>query len=613
MPTEIDILDIQLAKSAYFYKIKDGLDVNADTWNDVCVALKGNVVQPAYNFVKTAWTDFVFNDGRVSHYGLCAFRLPESKPPYAKDIQAFWTERKLGYFIMVEYNGYVAIQARNAVTPSLLINLLTQIDYPTLTALNNNSSYSKISMKNLDGGVNTMRARTYIADDLSKSMSSLGANHYILSTFNGKNPQGKVFAVTTSTARIAERAQNLEIAEFIDWVRDTVTRIIGINQPISTDFLSIFAEYVDYKTERQAGNIVPVSVLFSTWDIYDKLDNAQCTLTYNLRGNDIPISLADLMTYLEQCTREPVLLSRNGDDYEDKKKRIIIKLQEEGIVILGNRLRQVQINSQQEPEYTGSLARLINRYGLFNIYFENAEVIYTQGGLYKNHNLLNNYDQLLGILRPIDGLQDGTIEKIAQANGQRNSFQGVNSWAQDSMFHIVEDTFEREYDYFICDDMDDEWADHIGISKSRVSFFVEKCKDSKYSASAFQEVVGQALKNIGNITPLDMAIDNKKAKWDGVHTTSTIERWRNKRADTSVDEAIQIWKNNRTNPKYEKEMCLVVNFIAIDDFRSDLQNINNLSASRKATTFQRIWILSSFINACMEAGVKPIIYCRQKF
>ena len=69
---------------------------------------------------------------------------------------------------MVEYNGYVAIQARNAVTPSLLTNLLSQIDYPTLTALNNNSSYSKISMKNLDGGANAMRARTYIADDLSK-------------------------------------------------------------------------------------------------------------------------------------------------------------------------------------------------------------------------------------------------------------------------------------------------------------------------------------------------------------------------------------------------------------------------------------------------------------
>ena len=72
MPTEIDILDIQLAKSAYFYKIKDGQDVNVNTWNDVCFALKGNVVQPAYNFVKTAWSDFVFNDGSVSHYGLCA-------------------------------------------------------------------------------------------------------------------------------------------------------------------------------------------------------------------------------------------------------------------------------------------------------------------------------------------------------------------------------------------------------------------------------------------------------------------------------------------------------------------------------------------------------------
>lgn len=613
MLTTKDILKIKLTKSAYFYKIKDGWEVDDNLWNTVSDKLKSHVVQPTYNFVKTPWNEIDLDNGELVHYGLCVFRLPESKPSYANEIDNFWTERKLGYFIQVECNGYVAIQTRNISLPNLLINRLSQIDYPTLTALNNNSSYSKISMKNLDGGANAMKARTYIADDLSKSMSALGANHYLLTAFNGKNDSGKTFAVTTSTARIAERAQNLVIREFCEWVQNTITRISVINQPVSTDFLSIFAEYVDYKKEKQSGNLIPSSVLFATWAIYDKLESAQCSITYNLRGNDIPITLGDLMTYWEMYTSEPILLSIYENDYVDKKKRIVVKLKEENIIITGKRLKNIQINSQQEPEYNGSLDRLINRYGLFTVYFGNTDVIYTQGGLYKDHNLLQNFEQLLGVLQPLNRLNNGTVEKITHDNGTRNSFQGKQSWAPDSMFQIVEDAFKNQYDYLICDDMDDEWADHIGISKTKVSFFIEKCKDSTYSASAFQEVVGQAMKNIGNLTPLDAAIDKKKEKWEGVHTTSTIQRWRNKQNGKSIDEAIGIWKSNRTNPKYDKEMCLVVNFMAIDDFKSDLQNINNLNAKKRAVTFQRIWILSSFINACMEAGVKPVIYCRQHF
>lgn len=610
MNNRTNIQGIKLSAAAYYFKVNNECTVDAAAWERVQKDIKTHIKKSRSNFFATAWENKQVQ-GQTINYGLCVFRYPETRPSYAKEIDNYWTERKLGYLIIVEYNQHVAIQCRNISVPKRLLEKLAPINYPTLTALNNNSSYSKISMKNLDGGANAMRARTYIADDLSKSMSALGANHYMLSAFNGKNGNGKTFAVTTSTARIAERAQNLDITKYCEWVKDTITNITNINQQTATDFLSIFAEYVDYNIEKQAGHLIPVSILLSLWDIYDMLESAQCTITYNLRGNNIPITLDAFMKYLEKCTSDPILLSRSGNDYIDKKKRITIKLRNEDIIIIGSRLKQVQIYSQQEPEYNGSLERLINKYGLFNIYFDNNDITYTQGGLYKNHNLLNNYEQLLGILRPINGLNNSTIEKIR--NGNRNSFQGVSSWAPNSMFQIVENTFMHQYDFFICDDMDDEWADHIGISKNKISFFVEKCDDSKYSASKFQEVVGQALKNIGNMTPLDAAIDNKKAKWDGVHTTSTIQRWINKRAGTSIDNAIQMWKNNRTNPMCEKEMCLVVNFIAIDDFRSDLQNINILDTQRKATAFQRIWILSSFINACIEAGVTPIIYCRQRF
>lgn len=601
--TKID--KIKLPASAYYFKIKDGARVDSAMWEHIQNTIKSHIVKPAYNFYAKDWKKENI-DGEQVNYGLCVFRYHETIPSYANEIDDYWTERKLGYFVIVEYNQYVATQYRNIEVPRVLLNILSPIDYPTLTSLNNNSSYSKISMKNLNGGANAMRARTFIADDLSKSMSALGANHYMLTAFNGKNNSGKTFAVTTSTARIAERAQDLSIREYSEWVKETIINISRVNQNVPTDFLSVFAEYVDYKVEKQAGRLIPSSILFSTWDIYDKLDTNQCTLTYKFKGNDSPITLADLMTYLEKVTSEPILLSLKDDAFADKKHRISIKLKEDNIVVDGLRLKNVQISSQQEPDFNGSLARLINKYGLFNIYFENNDVIYTQSGLYKNHNLLGNYKQLLGVFQPLTELNAVTTEK--HHNG--HIFDGLESWADDSIFKVVEDIFHDKFDHLICDDLEEEWADHIGISEKEISFFVEKCNDSQYSASAFQEVVGQALKNIGNLTPLDDSLAKKRDVWDGCHTKSHILRWRNKKDGQTMDEVINLWKNNRTNPNCIKEMCLVVNFISADEFKRSLSSINNLNNKEKAATFQRLWILSSFINACIEASVKPIIYCK---
>lgn len=41
----------------------------------------------------------------------------------------------------------------------------------------------------------------------------------------------------------------------------------------------------------------------------------------------------------------------------------------------------------------------------------------------------------------------------------------------------------------------------------------------------------------------------------------------------------------------------------------DLAN-NNLVA-HEASLYQRLWILSSFVNGCLEVGVKPVIYCKR--
>lgn len=88
-------------------------------------------------------------------------------------------------------------------------------------------------------------------------------------------------------------------------------------------------------------------------------------------------------------------------------------------------------------------------------------------------------------------------------------------FAADTVFRVVEDTFRNEAaTHIVCDDMGYECADHIVLTDNRISFIHSKSKGSaSLSASAFQEVIGQALKNIGNMRYMDVA--DKVDSWRG--------------------------------------------------------------------------------------------------
>ena len=603
MNQNTDISQIRLSASAHFYKIKNNdRSIDAALWEDITKKIKKSFHPNSGNFFKTKWTEQASLDEVHVHYGLCVFRLPESKPTFAKNIEDYWTERKLGYVIIVEYRGFVAIQARNMAIPTSFMDNLNLIKYDKLTTLNNNSIYSEISMKNLDGGVNAMRARTYVADDLEISMPYLGANHYILSAFKGKNDGGKLFSVTTSTARIAESARNLSIDNYCSWIKDVISRFT--NEVQQTDLLSIFAEYVDYEIERNNHDLIPSSVFIQSWTIKEILEKHETEIVYKYDNKTRNIDSKRVLSYIDKITSTPIILSQEGDLYKDASQETTINIEENRITISNKKLDRVHIHNEAE-QYTETLTQLINKLGLFNVYFTNASIVYTQNGLFKNHNLLDSKDLLLKTFEFVNGL--GTV-KCEKHRG--DNFQGLASWSEDSIFLLVENNFQNNFDYFICDDCEQEWADHIGISADKITFFVEKHNDSKTSASAFQDAIGQALKNLGYLTPTEASFNSKRIIWEGNHTTSNIPRLRKHPEEQHMHDAINLWKKNRQNPLCQKEMCLVVNFISLNEFTQNLNRIDNLdNIVLKTTTLQRLWFLSSFVNTCLEVGVTPKIYC----
>ena len=176
-------------------------------------------------------------------------------------------------------------------------------------------------------------------------------------------------------------------------------------------------------------------------------------------------------------------------------------------------------------------------------------------------------------------------------------------------FNVVENEIYQDADYLVCDDLGNEWADHIAIKDDTISFIHSKCKDKAgLSASAFQEIVGQATKNIGNLDPSDKELDNKKKSWDGKSWGKTsIPIMRKGTAEAFVN----AFKELRVKPNRVKEICLAVNFISQSELKEAFKKMKEGQPFRqKNTIIQMVWLLNAFISSCKEADLHCKIYCK---
>ena len=58
-------------------------------------------------------------------------------------------------------------------------------------------------------------------------------------------------------------------------------------------------------------------------------------------------------------------------------------------------------------------------------------------------------------------------------------------------------------------------------------------------------------------------------------------------------------------------MCLVVDFLDRKEFSKQLNELlNGKSLVKEEELRMRLWLLSSFVNTCLEYGVSPLIYCK---
>lgn len=598
----MNISNFRFTECAYIYKLRDGRRLTkTDIHNMMVDVTSGKSRNYAYDVERE-------NGGNQTLFSFRVFKQKNDKPTFFDHPEPGWEEIKVGYYLFVECDEYVAISKKYASIPQFISEKLENIDYADLIGLETqqNFVFKKLSMQNLDGSDYAMRSKTYESLDLSNNIPTVGINRYYVRSVAGDN-DGLRFSLMLSSSKINEFRAGLTVSDLCGWVRQKVDAI-KVHGNVPDTILSAFATHEEYSSSYST--LEPSSLLIF-YSLVESINDDLNTEFYHRNKNgqrrlmDKQVVERYINQYAKAYSQVQIVNKRDGNHYYvGKNNTIEIRVLKTGIRLFNKTWRNIEIEGSPNGEFDGNLLSLINDNHQFNVYFTQKDIVYSNRTLFKDSRLLTSVKHFVKVLQGLPELNDLLFEKYSG-----HTPNGLTQWDVSSIFMMVETFFMPNYDFFICDDCGDEWADHIGIASDKVSFFISKHKGSENSASDFQDVVGQALKNLGNMSPTKSQLTKKVAKWNGNYQNSNMPCFRSNKG--TVYKAIDMWVNNLMNPNFTREMCLVVDFMEAQTFENQLANVaKGIHVPKEESLYQRLWILSSFVNGCLEVGVKPVIYCK---
>lgn len=609
---KIKISDIVFNKSAEFFSF-EGIPNDVET-----------EISRMYESLKEECQD-ISNciNGKDTTNGLkyifFVFRDKPSMPSFCKNKSDFLSEQKSGYFLFVHNEKNVAIFRQNLNLPKKLKDFLVKLDYDDFVKIdiNKNTEYKQISMRNTDVANYAIRAKTFEGVDLKRNITAISSSKYFIKSLRGKtkkkSKESSPFSVNFGTSRLNQYASKKNKKEIFDWINEIFNKKEKKSKKTfeKDPFLSNFA----VKQNEPLDCLIPSCLLLNFNDVESLLENQTVEVFENgkeigTQGIKRIIEKFEFSLKLKKDTKSKDVIRfiySNAEyeiyvRYDQKKKKYLIQC---------DLLKNIVIADSRQDSIRSSIEDILNDQNSFSLYFGNTSSVYSDGNLWKDSKILSNIDWLLGFIKPIESLKKVSCEKYDNGDGVTL----VTCWDPNSEFHLVIHELSQ-HQCLVCDDLGNEWADFIGIDECEVEFFA--CKYKKVngvgykSASAFQDVVAQALKNLGNLNPLSEQLKKKFDSWK--HDYGDVNekgdcRFEIKRlVRGSLSNGKEWWNNGNYNPKFKKISSLVVNFLDRDCLKTNFNELKK-SISDNEYLYQQLWLLSHFVNSCLEVGVTPRIYC----
>lgn len=588
------IENISINEGAYFFKKKSEQQINnktiKDLFLDVCPEDKEYKRLAEVIRSRTSVPD------KEVLYSLLIIQY-FTPPTFINNCPKELFEIRLAYLMLLEIEDYVVILKNNISSLNKFINNLQTIKGDKLSSalVDDSTSFEQIRLVNMNLTNNSLRNKSYEANNLQSTMPLFGTNRYIVkdSRFNTND---EVCTLCVGSSRIAKFGSKKNIGEVCSWINEIITRIDNCIE--KETFFSNFAYPI--KWSDFSGDLKPCSVLINIQELKTYLSQINMQNIY-LKQKDNEIDVTDIFYRLINNLSNVLELKKIDNDIFQAVGTL-------GNLYLSKNNKSITLRARGwlDSIYVhttdgGStkLIALINYMQSFIVSFEQCEYTYYGRRLYRDNKLLGNIDSLLSVFEPKVELVNTTSEKGVLTS---NKF----FFDDNCIFSFVENEYSDSIS-LICDDLGNEWADHISIQKNRISFIHSKHKEKGLSATNFQDVICQALKNIGNMNPSKEQLEAKSSSFKNNYSGSKIEKNRK----GTIEEFIENFTVINRNPNTIKEVCLAIDFISLAELQLALDNLkNNISFKQRNSTVQLLWLINSFISSCKDAGLHCRIFCQ---
>lgn len=324
------------------------------------------------------------------------------------------------------------------------------------------------------------------AKSLNGILSSNSSSRSISSNFRMKIGEDS-YTLTPSTSRISHRDKRSEFDGLIDWVVATKEEIKVTTK--QSEFLSNFASPICLEGIIDLGFQV-IAILIDLSEIESKVIDEIAVLK---RGDGTQLGRREINRLFNQL-KSPVLVDGNVLKVKGVRLSGKVTYSKKLITIRNKILDDIYVVESDLDDY--SIGVYINKNKPFSAVFDSPNYSYYSRSSFEDKHLLNNINSILNIF------DDGYDFSGVVSEKEKPHAPDLTRFPNNSLFRKVEDQYCHSHNIVICDDMNDEWSDHVAIdsisSIPSISFIHSKfTKKDTYGASAFHDVVAQALKNIG--------------------------------------------------------------------------------------------------------------------
>lgn len=400
----------------------------------------------------------------------------------------------IAYILLLERCDYIAVQLRNISTEELepLSAYMEKLQYQDLSrVIEANSLIKKVSSKMINPMRRGLSGKSYEGFSLECEMPTFSNNRSIPRGFKSEH-KGDTTTISTPTSRITRYSRASSIDKISEWANMIFEKL---NKAPPNQFIATFVQPADFKTSIK--NLKAKIIQFDIEAIKDYFQAKNLTIYISHKSKN--------KTYKAKAT-VGMLLARTFINMQ------VQKIVNHGKILSGeiattNTKLQVKIAKNLGIKITKpdgksiSLNSIINNQNFYSIYFDKFNSIFYAGGLYTIQESNADVESIKSIIQEIPSLATADREKVKLNRQDPNNYSGIKNFPPTSVFDITEKGLWKEYNYIFCDDLGDEWADHIFMSKKhkKLTFVHSKHGTLTSGASALHEVIAQAMKNLGRM------------------------------------------------------------------------------------------------------------------